>query len=957
MRFGATNVRFLVGILLVIAMLTVACASEEPAPAPAAAPAPAGVSASEIAAIVKDAVAAVPSGASAEEMRSMVQDAVAAAAPAATDPAAIKKMVEDAVAGAPTGPSAADIRKSVQDAVAAAAPAATDPAEIRKIVEAAVKTGQGVTAADLEAAIAKQSGGQMTAADVKKVVDAAIGALPAPSVDPSQLTSVIEKAVAASVPEGTSAEEIAALVKSAVAAASADVPTRGEMAALVADALKDTAAGQLTAEDVKKIVDASLQATAMAAARTAAEREGGFGTTSIAPPPSVKLPAITDPARVNPALLARVSPNGLFNFAWDGAVPTIYSQAPLLAEMVSKGTLDRYGNTLPPVEDRVGDPVVIPAVEAIGKYGGTWRRFYTSPRDHASPRNEQLGDWNANGLGKYPVMLKSFEMDEECKIVTYHLREGHKWSNGTPFTSEDFRFHYEDLMLNADFTPALSSKYKSVVTKNPMTMSIPDETTVVMEYDDTNCGWMDRGNLNGWGTHAPDCWASYSSSEYLKEFHPDYQDAAILAQMIKDEEVDDWVQLMKKRCNGYANNQLPTLNGWVMLTGSQGPQWTFERNPYFNAIDAAGNQLPYFDYVVMTLVEDGEVGTLKALAGEIDMQGRRMVAGKLPLLLEFQEVGDYRVLQYPSPSPSSWGFQINQSYDMDYVGDLLRKRDFRKALKLAIDKEEIREVSFAGSGEVREYAPSKGTLYDPGDELRYLDILRDVDRANLLLDGLGLTARDSDGFRLRPDGSGPIELRFDITKENSDPVELVIRHWIDIGIKATYNAVDQPYVIHRANEGYLQTIGGGGGWNCWTSTGDCAPGRPSAHVAVEVGRWYETDGEMGESPDLDKYKNEDGRYIFRELLDTWEKGFEYHMTSPERKALAYELYKIYIEEVLVINVLGSSTAWKGLFVVDNDMRNVPDPRTVIHAGFYNQPPRMEMYFYEHPEDHQWSPPN
>ena len=947
MRTRATSPRFLVGMLLVIAMLTVACGSAEPAPTP--------VPASEIAAMVKDAVAAAPSGASAEEIRSMVQDAVAGAVPAATDPAAIRKMVEDAVAAAPTGPSAADIRRSVQDAVAAAAPAATDPAEIRRIVEAAVATRQGVTKSDLEAAIARQAGAQMTAADVKKVVDAAIAALPAPSVDPSQLTGVIEKAVAASVPEGTTAQEIEALVKSAVAAASSDVPTRGEMENLITKAVEDTAAGQITAADVKKIVDASLEATAMAAARTAATRAAGAAAmAAMAPPPSVILPPVTDPARTNPALLAKTSANGLFNFEWDGPVPTSYNEAPLLAEMIRNGTPDRYGNLLPPVEQRLGDPVVIPAVEAIGKYGGTWRRFYTGPSDHASIRNEQLGDWNPNGLGKIPHMLKDFEMSADGKVVTYTLREGHKWSNGTPFTSEDFRFVYEDLMLNKEFSPAgPSSSFKSLLTKNPMTMTIPDDRTVVLTYDDTNFGWMDRGILNGWGTHNPWCVSSIGSSAYLKQFHPKYQDATKLAQLIKDEGVDDWVQLLKIKCNGYNNAELPTLNGWIMLTGSKGPQWTFERNPYFNAVDAAGNQLPYIDYIVKTMVEDAEVGTLKALAGEVDMQGRRVQAGKLPLLLEFQEVGGYRVIQYPSPSPSSWAVQINQSYDKDpVIGDLLRTRDFRRALSLAIDRKVIQEIVFAGTGEIRAYAPAEGTLYDPGPELRYFEIDRDLDRANALLDGLGLTARDSDGFRLRPDGKGPILLRWDIQAAQVDPVELFNRHWRDIGIKATFNVDSQAHVIHRANEGYFQARPGGGGWNCWTGRGDCAPGVPSAQIAVEVGRWYETDGEKGESPLLDKYKNEDGRFIFKEMLDAWEEGFQQPMESQRRQELSKFLYKTYIEEVLVITVLGSSTATKGLFVVNNDMRNVPDPRTALHADFYNQPPRVSMYYYENPERHQ-----
>ena len=89
----------------------------------------------------------------------------------------------------------------------------------------------------------------------------------------------------------------------------------------------------------------------------------------------------------------------------------------------------------------------------------------------------------------------------------------------------------------------------------------------------------------------------------------------------------------------------------------------------------------------------------------------------------------------------------------------------------------------------------------------------------------------------------------------------------------------------------------------------------------------------------------------KELLDAYEEGFAHAMTSPRRKELATFLYKTYIEEALAINVVGSTSGFKGLFVVNNDMRNVPDPRTVVQGGFYNLPPRMELYYYENPELH------
>ena len=476
--------------------------------------------------------------------------------------------------------------------------------------------------------------------------------------------------------------------------------------------------------------------------------------------------------------------------------------------------------------------------EAIGKYGGTWRRFYISPTDHGSPRTPQLGDWDSSGLGKEPHLLKDYSLSADGRTVTYQLREGMKWSDGQPFTSEDFRFYYEDLASNTEFSPGgPSSRLKSPRSKTPITMTIPDQYTVIMEYEEPFYSFVDAGILNGWGSHAPDCWAFYAPAHYLKQFHPDYAEKDTLDKMVADGGVEDWAQLMHQKCNGYQNLEKPTINAWVVIDGSEGPQWIFERNPYYNVVDTAGNQLPYIDYVVMTLVQDTEVGALKALAGEIDMQGRHMAADKLPLLLEFQEVGGYRVHQYLSPSPADWGFWINQSYDEDpVIGDLLRKRDFRTALKIAVDREELQEAVFAGSGEIRDYAPAEGSLFDVGPELRYYDIERDVDRANALLDGLGLTAKDSEGYRLRPDGDGRIVLRWDIYPRDVTPTEFVIQHWQDIGIDSTFNVDPRQYVTHRANKGYLQVIAGGPGWNCWIA----APLlRPCGNGLAHCGRGWQ----------------------------------------------------------------------------------------------------------------------
>ena len=51
-----------------------------------------------------------------------------------------------------------------------------------------------------------------------------------------------------------------------------------------------------------------------------------------------------------------------------------------------------------------------------------------------------------------PDILKDVEV-EDGRIFTLHLRKGHRWSDGEPFTSEDFRYWWEDVANNEALSP------------------------------------------------------------------------------------------------------------------------------------------------------------------------------------------------------------------------------------------------------------------------------------------------------------------------------------------------------------------------------------------------------------------------------------------------------------------------------------------------------------------------
>ncbi|MDB5537710.1 MAG: putative transporter-binding protein precursor, partial [Devosia sp.] len=113
-------------------------------------------------------------------------------------------------------------------------------------------------------------------------------------------------------------------------------------------------------------------------------------------------------------------------------------QSPILDPLVADGTL-------PPVAERLPtNPLVVTPVESVGKYGGTWHSGLRGGGDNAWIARTIAYD----GLVRYdrdwnkviPNLAESWEISEDAKTYTFHLRAGLKWNNGKPFTSADIAF-------------------------------------------------------------------------------------------------------------------------------------------------------------------------------------------------------------------------------------------------------------------------------------------------------------------------------------------------------------------------------------------------------------------------------------------------------------------------------------------------------------------------------------
>jgi len=642
---------------------------------------------------------------------------------------------------------------------------------------------------------------------------------------------------------------------------------------------------------------------------------------------------IPPPAAVPAQKLAKVE---FHSFRYDGPIPEKFHEAPDLARLVKAGKL-------PPVEQRLPrEPLVVPPVERIGRYGGTWHRGFTGPADKQNAdriMHDHLIYYDLDGFTIVPHIAKSWEISDNARTFTFKLRKGMKWSDGSPFTAEDFMFAYRDLILNDELNPA-KPDYLKPGGKLGRLEKVDDYTIryvfsqphyVMLEMCASLyvAGQSTRGGY-GYGIYAP--------KHYLKQFHPKYASKERLNKMIEEAGLENWVQLFKLQADAHLNPELPVVGPWKVVRPITSQLYVLERNPYYWAVDTAGNQLPYIDKIVMQLAEDLEVLNLRAIAGQIDMQGRHILLGKVPVLKANAAKGNYRILLWPHEKGTEMGVCVNQTWEGDpEIEKWLRNRDFRIALSLAIDREEINETIFLGMGKVRAAIPARGTPFYPGPEYEKKYIRHDVAEANAILDRLGLDKKDAQGFRLRTDGKGRLVLTLAIRGnaflDMVGAAELLERHWAKAGIKVNVSVQERSFwqTRRRANEHQL-SLGAGGSMNPWTSQAEL-PVAPVCAYAINVGLWYETGGEKGVAP----------TGPLKQLLELFDRGKA--IPFNRRIEVGREIYRILTDNVYVIGTVGRSPASSGVVVVKNDFRNVPEVAANSTAAQTPGVARPEQFFF------------
>lgn len=620
-------------------------------------------------------------------------------------------------------------------------------------------------------------------------------------------------------------------------------------------------------------------------------------------------------------------------------------ESPILADLVREGRL-------PPVAERVGpEPVVMEGVDGIGKYGGTWERLVNSIADlntiywRLSASN--LVRWSPQGYPIVPHIAKSWTISPDYRVFTFTLRRGMRWSDGYPVTSEDIVYWYRDELGYFNVQPRNLLRAGATYGR----VEKIDDLHVRFVFDEPNPLFLER--LASTSNNYEDFTEHIVPAHYLRKYHPKYGDQALIQRTMAALGITNPVALYK-HMKHYMNPEHPRLWPWVPHTFRPNSPQIFVRNPYYYAVDPKGNQLPYLDRLVMD-VRSVNLIAVAAANGEPSMQDRHIRYDDYTLLLDSAARNGYAVYHWKQSTQSLFTIFPNLNRRIDparpdtrWKHALLNDARFRQALSLAINRRDIIHAEFNDEVEPAQIAPPPDSPYS-NEHLRHAFVAYDPAQASRLLDEIGLTHRDSEGFRTFPDGT-----RMAFTLNLSDytiegPAQFVIDDWAAVGVRVLYRL--------RARRLFEQEkLTFEHDFTVWTGESEFyplveprnfVPTYFEAFYAPAYGTWYQYGGLYGDPAARrpSAIAPPPGHPLRRamELLD------ETLVLPSESERIAHfnEIQEIAAQQLWTISIASPPPQ---LVVVKNGFKNVP--RTALFGGNFQSPANtgIETYFWEHPSD-------
>ncbi|MDE0963180.1 MAG: ABC transporter substrate-binding protein [Candidatus Latescibacteria bacterium] len=572
-----------------------------------------------------------------------------------------------------------------------------------------------------------------------------------------------------------------------------------------------------------------------------------------------------------------------------------FKQSPVLDAQVAAGEL-------PPVAERLpDDPIVVTPIDEIGRYGGTARLFWAGEQLLNVPEGTlRPGPQLQLAL---PNFAERYEYSKDSKTLTIFLRPGHKWSDGHPVTADDFVFWFDHVQMNKSLTPVVSPRFKgSRIEKN-------DEHSFSYHFPQAMPLFIMHLAHNSSHLSLP--------AHFMRRYHPSFTDQAQLEREAEELGLQDWRTYFQAVSN--TRDLLvffkPVQTAY-MVVDKTSTRIRLRRNPYYPKVDPEGNQLPYIDFLEVQKVDSAEIMAAKASTGQVDFAGRQFKTSDIPLFKRFEKENDYSVYLWPRPYGSDVALMVNMTHPDDKLRSVFQDVRFRRALSLAINRDEINNIAYYGQAVPRQLTVVESSRYfEPEFASAYAE--HDPQRAMALLDEMGMVDRDGDGRRDHTDGSSlEITLEYTIGETPKQiTVDLVTAHWREVGLHINLKQISGALQGIRTKGGHMNMSI----WHADRNTDILFPIEPFWYVPMHTGqevtqwpewaRWYRSDGARGMEPPPE----------VKQLIAWWE-VLRRTADVEERIRMGKNILRSQSENLWVLGVIGQGPH---PVIVSDRLRNVP----------------------------------
>jgi len=539
-------------------------------------------------------------------------------------------------------------------------------------------------------------------------------------------------------------------------------------------------------------------------------------------------------------------------------------------------------------------------VDGIGVYGDGIRWTVGPNQTGWNPAAGQIPGWGGLGTATYetlvstsqmwmletpevvPRLARSWEWSDDGMTLTMHLVEGVKWSDGVPFTADDVLFWYYDNILD-EHVPAPWS---------PDAWTFGGQVAELEKIDDFTVRWYfaEPFPVRALFQMGDVIRSKIVPAHIYKHFHPRYN---------PEMTYQDYIMATPPEA-------LPAvvLGPFVPVAYEPGQQMILVRNPYYWQVDEEGNQLPYWDEIVVKLADNWNQWALDMMAG---------VADKCQVKPPLQPMFFARAREPDATYVAQWGYFFDNYHLFlnlsRYAGvdndrgralrELFRDIRFREAVSRLIDREGIATGVFPGPSAHPFYGgfPSGSPLYSEENVVAYP---YDPVRAKALLAELGFVDTDGDGILNWPEGSliAGEPLIIEVITSAVDPDfaaigEALLPTFRDAGIDLRLKPLPYGLLDTRTATGDFEIHltrhdAAGTPWKNPTAIGPVGPESPPWHLAGPGGK-----------RDLLPFEEEIGRLLRASATMT---------SAAERKEAFGQILRLYTENIYTVGIIESRMA-------------------------------------------------